>query len=169
MEHKTYTKMELALMKPLVLAYIGDSIYEVYIRELLIREPYRDVNDLHKRAVRYVKAATQAKIVKVLEPLLTEEESDVVRRGRNAHSHTVAKNADVCDYRYATGFEALIGYLYLSGDRERLLFVLENAAATGLELYAGTEVVQERQPEEEQLNGPAKAGNGTGKRTDGGN
>lgn len=132
MTDKIYSKIELAQIKPLVLAYVGDSVYEVYVRNYLVNlGGYRDVNDLHKKSVKFVCCAAQANILKHLEPDLTEHELDVVRRGRNAHSHTVPKNASIQDYRCATGFEALLGYTYLSKDNERLEFLLQRSIEIG--------------------------------------
>lgn len=130
--NKTYSQMELAQIKPLVLAYVGDSVYEVYVRTHLIEKSGRsDVNHLHRMSVKFVCCAAQAHILSVLEPILTEQEHDIVRRGRNAHSHTVPKNASIHDYRCATGFEALIGYTYLKGDTDRLEELLSKAIEIG--------------------------------------
>lgn len=130
--NKTYSQKELAQIKPLVLAYVGDSVYEVYVRNHLIQTSGRlDVNHLHKKSVRFVCCAAQAHILSELESELTEQELDVVRRGRNAHSHTVPKNASVHDYRCATGFEALIGHTYLKGDEQRLEILLSRAIEIG--------------------------------------
>ena len=118
-------------MKPLALAFVGDCVYELYIRNMLISEKYRDVNELHRKSVFFVKAKAQAQILHALESELTEEEVNIVRRGRNAHPHTVPKNADVVDYRYATAFETLIGYIYLSGDSERLEYILQKSVEIG--------------------------------------
>ena len=115
------------LMKPLVLAYIGDSVYSLYIKRKLVESSEEGVFSLHKKTCEYVKAAAQAETVKALHDSLTETEQDIVRRGRNAHAHTVPKNADVTDYRYATGFEALLGYLYISEQEERLKEILEKS------------------------------------------
>ena len=116
------------LLAPLVLAYIGDSIYEVFIRERLIDiHPDMPVYKLHKEAIKYVKAHAQSNSVLALEKELTEKELAIFKRGRNAKSQTVPKNADVADYRRATGFEALVGYLYLSGENERLRKIMEMA------------------------------------------
>ncbi len=117
-------------MKPLVLAFVGDCVYELYIRNYLISEKYRDVNELHRKSVFFVKAKAQAYIWRALEPELNDEERGIVRRGRNAHPHTVPKNAEVADYRQATAYEALIGYLYLSGSA-RLASILEKSVAIG--------------------------------------
>ncbi len=118
-------KTELIAMSPLVLAYIGDTIYESYIREYLIRKNInKKVNDLHKSAVKYVKAKAQATIMHELESELTEEELRIYKRGRNQKSHTSPKNADIIDYKHATGFEALVGYLYLGNEKERLDYII---------------------------------------------
>ncbi len=131
LDGKIYTKAELLNMKPLALAFVGDCVYELYIRNFLITEKYRDVNELHRKSVFYVKAKAQAYILHTLEEELTEDEQNFVRRGRNAHPHTVPKNANVIDYRYATAYEALIGYLYLSGNSERLRYILEKSVEIG--------------------------------------
>lgn len=105
----------------LTLAYIGDSIYDLIIRTMLVEHGNTQVNKLHQRASRLVKAAAQKEILHVVEPLLTEEELTVYKRGRNAKSFTTAKNASISEYRTATGFEALLGYLYLQNKLERIL------------------------------------------------
>ena len=119
-------KIKLITMSPLVLAYLGDTVYESHIREHLIRQNInRKVNNLHKLAIQYSKAKAQATIIHELEDELTEEEMKIFKRGRNQKSHTAPKNADIIDYKYATGFEALIGYLYLSEDKERLEYIVK--------------------------------------------
>ena len=119
-------KIKLITMSPLVLAYLGDTVYESYIREHLIRQNInRKVNNLHNLAIQYSKAKAQATIIHELEDELTEEEMKIFKRGRNQKSHTAPKNADIIDYKYATGFEALIGYLYLSEDKERLEYIVK--------------------------------------------
>ncbi|MCP8357069.1 Mini-ribonuclease 3 [Clostridioides difficile] len=118
-------KTELVTMSPLVLAYLGDTVYETYIREYLIRQnTQRKVNDLHKLAIKYVKAKAQATIIHEIEIELTEEESKIYKRGRNQKSNTSPKNADIIDYKHATGFEALVGYLYLNNKIERLQYII---------------------------------------------
>ncbi len=107
-------------VKPLVLAYLGDVVFDLYIRERLIEGKYRDAHDLHMKKIRFVNAGAQAYILRMLEETLTDREKDVVRYGRNAHTNTVPKNANISDYHVATGFEALLGYLKLSGQEERL-------------------------------------------------
>lgn len=106
---------------PLTLAYIGDGIYELIIRTILVEKGNTQVNKLHQRASRLVKASAQSQMIQTLTPHLTEEELSVFRRGRNAKSFTMAKNATMSDYRRATGFEALMGYLYLTEQWERML------------------------------------------------
>ena len=115
------------LFSPLALAYIGDAVYELYVRTHILKDENLPVNKLHKLATSYVKAKAQSDIIHHLEGILTENEVAVYKRGRNAHSYTSAKNADIVDYRHATGFEALIGYLYLSKNDERLNFLLEES------------------------------------------
>ena len=112
---------------PLVLAYMGDAVYELYIRTLLVSKGNAPVHKLHKRSISYVKAKAQSDIIHLLYEILTPEEQDAVRRGRNAKSGTIPKNADVAEYKYATGFETLLGYLYMKGDYKRLLELLKLA------------------------------------------
>jgi ribonuclease-3 family protein len=114
---------------PLVLAYLGDSVYEVYIRTLLVCEGNAPVNKLHKRSIAYVKAKAQSDIIHKIMDFLSPDEQDMVRRGRNAKSGTIPKNADVTEYKYATGFETLLGYLYLKKDYERLNAILKMAVS----------------------------------------
>ena len=112
------------LLSPLSLAYIGDAVYELYVRTHIMKDENLPVNKLHKTATGYVKAKAQSDAIHNIESRLTEQEIAVFKRGRNAHSHTSAKNAEIVDYRHATGFEALIGYLYMSDNKERLYEVL---------------------------------------------
>ncbi len=116
--------MEVMNLQPLVLAYIGDAVYEAYIRTMLVVSKKTNVNMLHKMSVNYVKAKAQSDIVRRLMDKLNPDEQDVVRRGRNAKSVTVPKHAEITDYRYSTGFEALIGYLYLINQTDRLMEIL---------------------------------------------
>ncbi len=109
----------------LTLAYIGDGIYDLIIRTLLVSEGNAPVNILHKRASRVVKAESQANLIHTIEADLTEEELSVYKRGRNAKSATSAKNASIADYRMATGFEALMGYLYLNNQMERAIALVK--------------------------------------------
>ena len=123
------TESDLNQLSPLVLAYIGDTVYEVFIRSMLVSEGRASVHTLHKRSVAFVKAKSQSDVIHKIMESLTAEEQDVVRRGRNAKSGTIPKNADVTEYKYATGFESLVGYLYLKKDYDRLRKVLEMAVA----------------------------------------
>ena len=112
---------DLRSYSPLTLAYIGDGVYELIIRTILVKKGNCPVNRLHKKASSLVKAGAQSAIMEVIEENLTSEELSVYRRGRNAHSPTMAKHATMADYRRATGFEALMGYLYLKEDYTRML------------------------------------------------
>lgn len=118
-------KEEVLQMSPLVWAYMGDAVYEKYIREYVIKQGLCKNGLLHKKSIKYVSAKNQAEILKSLEAKLTEDELDIVRRGRNSNPHSHAKNADIIDYKYATGFEALIGYLYLIEENDRLNEILQ--------------------------------------------
>ena len=114
-------------MQPLALAFLGDAVYEIYIRRYVIEKGFRTVSAMHRETIKFVKAKSQCEAVKKLLPLLTEEEAAVVRRGRNANPHTVPKNADMADYRYATALESLFGYLYLMGSSQRLEALMKAA------------------------------------------
>ena len=114
-------------MAPLTLAYMGDAIFEIFVREHLIRQAQTNVHDLHRRTVSYVNAAAQARMVSALTEHLTPEEADMVRRGRNQKSGTIPKNADPSEYRYATGFETLLGWLYYKNQTERLMTIMQTA------------------------------------------
>ena len=102
------------------LAYIGDSVYELYIREHLVRNSREVANKLHLKTIKYVSAKAQEYIINNLYEIFTEEEKEVYRRGRNANATTIPKNTDVVVYKKATGFEAVIGYLYLTKQKRRL-------------------------------------------------
>ncbi|MCQ2492921.1 MAG: ribonuclease III [Lachnospiraceae bacterium] len=118
---------DLRTESPLTLAYIGDAVYDLIVRTVVVERANRSPKELHKSAVKYVNAATQARMIEALEADLTEDETAVFHRGRNAKSGTSAKNASIVDYRKATGFEAVIGYLYLQGDMERAVFLIKKA------------------------------------------
>lgn len=120
-------EVDIRAYSPLTLAYIGDAVYDLIIRTVVVERANRSANKLHKMAIRYVNAGTQAKMITALEEELTEEEKTVYHRGRNAKSGTTAKNASVADYRKATGLEALFGYLYLCGETDRLLSLVRRA------------------------------------------
>lgn len=126
-----FSESDINNMAPLVLAYIGDAVYEVFIRTFLISEGNIPVHKLHKRSIGYVKAKAQSDIIHRIMEKLNPDELDVVRRGRNAKSGTIPKNADVNEYKYATGFESLIGYLYLKRDNDRLMEILKMAISEG--------------------------------------
>ena len=106
---------------PLTLAYIGESIYDLIIKSLVINQGNRQVNKLHKETSMYVQASTQSLMMRAMQEELTEEEHAVYKRGRNAKSVSPAKNQSITDYRRATGFEALLGYLYLKKEWKRML------------------------------------------------
>lgn len=110
----------------LTLAYVGDAIYDLIIRTLVVEKGNRPVNDLHRLTIKYVSANAQAKMAQALEDSFTEEEQAVYRRGRNSKPHTTAKNASIQDYLKATGFEAVLGWLYLQDDMERILELVQN-------------------------------------------
>ena len=112
-------------MSPLTWAYIGDAVYELYIRNHLVETTNLKPNKLHKESIKFVKAKSQAQILNKLKEDLTEEEKEIVRRSRNTQNHHLPKNADPTDYMYATAFEGLIGYLYLSKQQERLNEILK--------------------------------------------
>ncbi len=112
------------LLSPLVWAYVGDSVFELYVRTKLINNSNAKPHKLHIESIKYVKAKSQADILKRITDKLTDEERDVVRRGRNTENHHVAKNSNVADYSQSTAFEALIGYLYLTKQDERLEEIL---------------------------------------------
>ncbi|MGN0372616.1 MAG: Mini-ribonuclease 3 [Enterocloster sp.] len=112
--------VEVQTYSPLVLAYIGDAVYEIMIRTRVINKGSMQVNKMHKRSAELVKAGTQAALIRSIEEDLTEEEHAVYKRGRNAKSATMAKHATMIDYRMATGLEALVGWLFLTERYERL-------------------------------------------------
>lgn len=116
---------DVKMMSPLTWAYMGDCVYELYVRQELINKTNLKPNKLHIEAINYVKASKQAEILKKIMDKLSEEEQDIVRRGRNTENHHLPKNASVEDYMYSTAFEALIGFLYLSKQDERLKEILQ--------------------------------------------
>lgn len=126
-------EVDIRTYSPLALAYIGDGIFDLVIRSVVVGRGNTRASQLHRRTSEVVKAHTQAEMIRVLEPMLSEEEAEVYRRGRNAKSPTMAKNATMSDYRNATGFEALMGYLYL-GDRFDRILELTKTAVDRLEL-----------------------------------
>lgn len=125
MEQFGLEDQDIRTYSPLTLAYIGDGIYELYIRTILVKQGNCQANKLHRRASRLVKAPAQSAMVETLEPLFTPEEEAVYKRGRNAKSYTTAKNATMGEYRRATGFEAVMGYLYLTGQHIRMIDLIK--------------------------------------------
>ena len=116
---------EVNQMSPLTWAYVGDCVYELYIRTKLVDTTKLKPHELHIKSIKYVKAKAQADTLKNIEINLTEEEKEIVRRGRNTQTHHIAKNASMQDYMYATAFEALIGYLYLTKQDDRLFEIMK--------------------------------------------
>lgn len=114
-------------MNTTVLAYLGDAVYELYIREHVIHTGKIRTDFLHRESVRYVRASAQAKIIRELFDTLPQEQQALVKRARNHKSATKPKNADPVEYKWATAFEALVGYLYLSEKKDELTALLENA------------------------------------------
>lgn len=118
-------EIDLRTYSPLTLAFLGDCVYDIIIRTVIVERGNRATNGLHKRKSYLVNAKAQKELIESIQDLLLPEEEDVYRRGRNAKSYTTAKNASVGDYRKATGFEALLGYLYLSDKIDRILFLVK--------------------------------------------
>lgn len=124
---KNLSLAEVKIMNPLTLAYIGDAVYEIYIRKYLILKHPLKVNELNKKCTKFVKATAQKNVVSSIEGELTEEEIRIIKRGRNSSPKTVPKHTQLIDYKLATGFEALLGYLYLLGNQKRLEYIIEKA------------------------------------------
>ncbi len=118
-------EMDINMLSPLTWAYVGDAVYELYIRTNLVNNTKLKPHKLHIESIKYVKAKAQADILKRIEPELTDEEKEIVRRARNAENHHLPKNADPADYMYSTAFEGLIGFLYLTKKDERLKEILK--------------------------------------------
>ena len=125
MEQFQLPRQDIRTYSPLALAYIGDGIYELYIRTIVVGRGNRQASKLHHAASRLVKAPTQALMAEALEAEFTPKEEAVYRRGRNAKSYTTAKNATTGQYRKATGFEAVMGYLYLTGQYIRMIDLIK--------------------------------------------
>lgn len=121
----------LRALPPLTLAYVGDAVYELYVRVALAEGGLTRTNSMHKQAVSRVRAQAQASILRSLLPTLSEEELSIAKRGRNAKGGSVPKGASVADYRLATGFEAMVGYLFLSGRESRIKELLDEAERVG--------------------------------------
>ncbi|MBE6749081.1 MAG: ribonuclease III [Ruminococcaceae bacterium] len=120
---KALTKAEAKQYSPLTLAFLGDAVYSLLVREMLLKTANRPTNTLHKESIKLVNANCQAEMIKKVLSELTEEEEAIFKRGRNAHSGHVPKNQSDADYRYATGLETLYGYLYLIGDFKRIMYI----------------------------------------------
>ena len=123
---KKFSRQQIDMLNPLVLAYIGDTIYDLFVRTYIIAMEEGTVHKLNNMAIQYVNAGSQCSALHEMDDILTDEEKSIVRRGRNVKSGTVPKNANVGEYRWATGLEALLGYLYLTGEKERLFFLMEH-------------------------------------------
>lgn len=130
MGHYPLSEEELKTYSPLSFAYVGDAVYEIMIRTMLVTNGNRRATDYHKAAIGYVNAAGQTQMMSKIQPLLSEEELAIFKRGKNAKPASTAKNQSLHDYRIATGFETLVGYLYLAGRKERLLELI-NAGVNG--------------------------------------
>jgi ribonuclease-3 family protein len=122
--NKELDSNQVRMMNPLVLAYIGDTVYDLFVRTFLIYTCDVSVHQLHLKSISFVNAGSQSETLHEIGDLLTDDEKYIVRRGRNAKSSTIPKNADVTEYRRATGFECLLGYLFLSGQEERLCEII---------------------------------------------
>ncbi len=118
-------KNDIRTYSPLTLAYIGDAVYDLVIRSILVNKGNTAVNNLHKRASEIVKAPSQAALAAAIMEDMTDEEKDIYRRGRNSKPHTKAKNASTMEYLEATGIEAVIGFLYMKGDMDRVLELIK--------------------------------------------
>jgi ribonuclease-3 family protein len=119
--------VDIKTYSPLTFAYIGDVVFEIIIRTLIVEKGQRAANTLHKHTTKIVCAQTQAKMLEAVYEDLTEEEQDIYRRGKNTKIHSSAKNASLSDYRKATGFEALCGYLFLKNDTARITYIVRTA------------------------------------------
>lgn len=122
---RSKNETEINTLSPLTWAYVGDSVYELFIRMYLVNTTKLKPHKLHIEAIKYVKAKAQADILQKLDKTLTDKEKEIVKRGRNAENHHLPKNATVQEYMHSTGFEALIGYLYLTKQDERLEEILK--------------------------------------------
>lgn len=126
LENISFDGKDIREFSPLIFAYLGDAVYEVFIRTFVVANNNNvPVFKLHKCSTSYVKAKAQSDIIHKILENLTDDEKDIVRRGRNAKSATIPKNADVTEYKYATGLESLLGYLYLKKDNKRLMEILK--------------------------------------------
>ncbi len=152
------TVQDIRTYSPLTLAYIGDAIYDLVIRTMLVERGNSQVNKLHKRASSFVKAAAQKQIMEAIEPTLTPEEHSYYKRGRNAKSFTTAKNASVVEYRVATGFEALMGFLYLTGQMQRLMELVKLGTDTLSGIPGGGQAGREKEEAQKTVEGQEAQG-----------
>ena len=125
------TEREAKQLNQLVLAFVGDSVFTLFVRDRLARTSDSKAGALHKKASEIVKATAQARFLDALEPEFTDAEKDIARRAKNSHNNTKAKNASVLDYKKATEFEAVVGYLHLTGQTERLNYIMEKSYSIG--------------------------------------
>ena len=139
LEYEVMSIQQARELNPLVLAYIGDAVYEVHIRQSLVLTCPGKAHELHKKSIRFASAVGQSQAVEEVLPLLTEEETAIYRRGRNSKSATMPKHAGVMEYRRATGLESVFGYLYLTGQTERLRELIRVALAAEEHQEKGTD------------------------------
>ena len=127
--HRTFGggEIDIRTYSPLTLAYIGDAVFEIIVRTLIVEKGQRAEKTMHKHTTKIVCAQTQAQLIDAVYESLTEEEQDIYRRGKNTKIHSSAKNASLADYRKATGFEVLCGYLFLKEDTARILQIVRQA------------------------------------------
>lgn len=130
--NKDLNEEDILMLSPLQFAYIGDAVYELLVRTYLLHKDI-PVNRLHKMTTKYVKAKAQANIINSIQDILLEREIIMVKRGRNTKSHSSPKNVDMIDYKYATGFETLIGYLYLKKQYDRIETIFASIIELDLE------------------------------------
>ena len=123
----TTGEQDINTYSPVVLAYVGDAVYELVVRSLLVLNANEQVQKLHKKATGYVKASTQAALILSVMDELSEDEVSIYKRARNSKQHTTPKNCDIGEYHKATGFEAVMGYLYLQGKEERMMYLINKS------------------------------------------
>lgn len=128
-------EIDIRTYSPLTLAYIGDAIYDLLVRSFVVCKGNTSNNKLHKKTTKYVSAKAQSEIIKALKEELTEEELTFYKRGKNAKPSSTAKNASLSEYLKATGFEALLGYLYLTGQKDRITYIVRK----GIEVIDGND------------------------------
>ena len=124
-------KKDIRTYSPSVFAYVGDTVFDLFVRSEVIGEGNTSVNKMHKKCASVVRASSQARMYEKIEPLLSEDEADIMRRGRNSHQKTMAKNATAADYHKATGLETLIGYLFMTGNTGRIFELMKTVDFLG--------------------------------------